>query len=53
MVSHARLDAIAAVIERHWPMAIAPTDLANRDLWADVVHARQALLGLLGLDELA
>ena len=53
MVSHARLDDIAAVIERHWPMAIAPTDLASRDLWADVVHARQALLTLLGLDELA
>jgi len=53
MVSHARLNAIAEVIERHWPMAIAPTDLANRELWADVVHARHALLGLLGLDELA
>ena len=53
MVSPARLDAIGEVIERWWPQAIAPADLADRDLWADVVHARAALLGLLDLEELA
>ena len=53
MVSPARLDAIGEVIERWWPQAIVPADLADRGLWADVVHARAALLGLLDLEDLA
>jgi len=52
MVDAARLDAMAGVITRHWPEAIAPADLANPALWAEVRAARAALLEALGLEEL-
>lgn len=52
LVDAARLDAIAAVIERHWPDAIAPTDIANPDLLARIGAARTALLETLGIVEL-
>ncbi len=45
----AKLDAIAAIIERHWPEAIAPDDLALPALVADVQRARDALLDVTGL----
>ncbi len=48
----ARLDTIADVIEKHWPEAIAPGDLASTALVADVRRARSALLDVLGLSDL-
>jgi len=47
-----RLDAIAACIDRHWPEAIAPADLADPELEQQVLRARRALLQVLGLSEL-
>ncbi|AGH48103.1 succinylarginine dihydrolase [Sphingomonas sp. MM-1] len=52
LVDPARLDAIAALVERHWPEAIAPQDLASPDLWVQAEAARAALLDFLGLSEL-
>lgn len=52
LVDEARLDRIAEVIERHWPDAIAPADIANPDLLARVGAARTALLKTLGIVEL-
>lgn len=53
LVNAARLDAIGAVIARHWPEQIAPEDLSRPALWAEVRAARAALLATLDLDELA
>jgi len=53
LVDEARLDEIAAVVERHWPELIAPDDLAEPGLWRDVRAARLALLDAMGLAELA
>jgi len=53
LVDDARLDRIAAIVERHWPESIAPDQLADPALWAQVEAARAALLDLLGLTELA
>jgi succinylarginine dihydrolase len=44
---------IAAIVERHWPEAIAPADLADPALADRVVAARRALLDALDLAELA
>ncbi|OHT20502.1 N-succinylarginine dihydrolase [Sphingomonas haloaromaticamans] len=52
LVDPARLDAIAALVEHHWPEAIAPQDLASPDLWVQAEAARAALLDFLGLSEL-
>jgi len=52
-VDDARLDRIAAIVERHWPESIAPDQLADPALWAQVEAARAVLLDLLGLTELA
>ncbi|PTD19307.1 N-succinylarginine dihydrolase [Sphingomonas fennica] len=52
LVDPARLDAIAALVERHWPEAIAPQDLISPDLWVQAEAARAALLDFLGLSEL-
>jgi succinylarginine dihydrolase len=48
----AKLDRIAAVIEAHWPEAIAPDDLLDPQLWGQVEGARAALLQALDLAEL-
>jgi succinylarginine dihydrolase len=48
----AKLDRIAAVIEQHWPEAIAPDDLLQPRLWARIEGARAALLQALDLAEL-
>ncbi|MFL6858318.1 MAG: N-succinylarginine dihydrolase [Allosphingosinicella sp.] len=53
LVDEARLDRIAATIEAHWPEAIAPDDLLEPALWADMETARRALLDALDLPELA
>ncbi|MGK6321653.1 N-succinylarginine dihydrolase [Sphingomonas sp. DT-51] len=52
LVDAARLDALAAVIERHWPDSIAPDAIGDPQLLARIETARRALLDLLGLDEL-
>ena len=53
LVDDSKLDGIAAVIERNWPIDIAPGDLGNAGLIADVRHARAALLDALSLTELS
>ena len=53
MATPDRLDAIARVIDAHWPERIAPGDLADPALAETVRAARFALLRSLDLDELA
>jgi succinylarginine dihydrolase len=53
LVDEAKLDRLAEVVARHWPDAIASSDIQSPALIADVERARQALLDLLGLAELA
>lgn len=48
-----KLDIIAAVIAQYWPESIAPDQLADPALVAQVKAARAALLNACGLDELA
>jgi succinylarginine dihydrolase len=52
LVDEARLDAIAACVEAHWPEEIRPADLADPALAARAEAARAALLDLLRLSEL-
>lgn len=53
LVDADKLDAIADVIARHWPEAVAPLDLGSDALIADIRRARAALLTLLDLPELS
>jgi len=53
LVDDAKLDRIAAIVERHWPESIAPEQLASPALWQEIETARAALLELLHLGELA
>jgi succinylarginine dihydrolase len=53
MVDAAKLERIAAVIETHWPEAIAPDNLLDPALWERLEQGRLALLEELGLRELA
>jgi len=53
LADEAKLDAIAAVIDAHWPDRISPADLDKPDLWSRVERARAALLDTLSLGELA
>jgi succinylarginine dihydrolase len=53
IVDEAKLDRIADVIEQYWPATIAPTDLPNSRLWAEIAEARAALLAALGINELS
>jgi succinylarginine dihydrolase len=53
MADEAKLDAIAAVIAAHWPESIAPDQLGDPALVAQVQAARLALLDVCGLGELA
>jgi len=53
LVDEGKLDRIADCIQRHWPEAIAPSDLADPALTEQVIGARAALLDLLGLGSLA
>ncbi|MEE2915652.1 succinylarginine dihydrolase [Sphingomonas ginsenosidimutans] len=52
LVDDAKLDRIAAVIEAHWPEAIAPEAIGNPALVAHVEHARATLLEALDLTAL-
>jgi succinylarginine dihydrolase len=53
MAGEAKLDAMAAVIATYWPESIAPGELGNPALVAQVQAARLALLDVCGLRELA
>ncbi len=53
LVDEAKLNRVAAVVETHWPEAIAPDDLLDPALWERMEGARLALLEALGLGELA
>ena len=52
IADEAKLDRIAEVIEAEWPERIAPDDLLKPALWAQMEHARRALLEALNLAEL-
>ena len=52
MVDSARLDLIGEVVERHWPLRIAPADMALPELAHAIRAARRALLAALDLGEL-
>jgi succinylarginine dihydrolase len=52
LANERRLDVIATVIERHWPVRIDPADLADPALWQAIETARGELLDLLDLKEL-
>ncbi len=49
LVDHARLDRIAAVVAAQWPEAIAPQEIGNAALVADIERARATLLETLDL----
>ncbi|MEO5772632.1 MAG: N-succinylarginine dihydrolase [Sphingomicrobium sp.] len=53
MADEGKLDAIAAVVERHWPAEIHISDLQRPSLIDDVERARAALIDRLGLTELS
>jgi succinylarginine dihydrolase len=53
LLDEAKLDRIAALVELHWPAAVAPLDLGEADFWRQCREARRALLDLLDLGELA
>lgn len=52
LVDEAKLDRIAALIETHWPEAIAQDEIGDPALIARIEAARTALLDLLGTVEL-
>jgi succinylarginine dihydrolase len=52
LVDEATLDRVAAVVERWWPESIAPDQLRDPAVWAEIEAARTALLELLALNEL-
>ena len=53
IVDHATLDRIADVVRTTWPEQIHPDDVQESALIADIERARQALLEVTGLSELA
>ena len=53
LVDDAKLDRIAEVVRRHWPVEIDHSDLQRPALIREVEAARRALLGELDLSELA
>ena len=48
-----KIGRIEEVVATHWPEQIAPTDLGTPALAAQVIAAREALLAVLDLKELA
>ena len=52
MADEAKLDAVAATIQSHWPEQIAPEDLLKPELWDRMEGARRALYETLELAEL-
>jgi succinylarginine dihydrolase len=53
MLNPAKASMIEAVIARHWPEQIAPSQIGDPALAEQIIAARAALLEALGLDELA
>ncbi|MEL7446972.1 MAG: N-succinylarginine dihydrolase, partial [Pseudomonadota bacterium] len=53
LLSDAKADMMANVIETHWPEQIDPSDLGTATLAQSVIAARNALLTALDLSELA
>ena len=53
LADEAKLDVMAGVIAAHWPQSIAPDQLGDPALIAQVQAARAALLTVCGLDVLA
>lgn len=51
LVDAAKLDRIAAVIERHWPEQIEPAQIGDPALLRQIADARAALLDMLGIVE--
>lgn len=49
LADEAKLDRLAALVERHWPESIAPADLASPTLIADIEQARALLVEHMGL----
>jgi succinylarginine dihydrolase len=52
IVDAAKLDIIAAIVERYWPETIGLADLDDPGLWERAQAARAALFDALGLGEL-
>lgn len=52
LVDAQRLDALAAVVEAHWPAAITPGEIGSAELVTRVEAARRALLEAMGCVEL-
>ena len=52
LVDDEKLDRIAEIVLAHWPEAIEPDQLSDRDLWHHIGAARAALLQALNLGEL-
>ncbi|MDB5715145.1 MAG: N-succinylarginine dihydrolase [Sphingomonadales bacterium] len=53
LANDAKLDLIAEVVRQHWPESIAPHDLGNPALIAQIHKARAALIEALKLPELS
>ena len=53
LLDEGRADAIASLIEAHWPESIEPAQIGSAELVARVVAARAALLEKLDLGQLA
>ena len=49
LVNEAKLDALAALVARHWPESIDPAELASPALIADIERARAALIAHMDL----
>jgi succinylarginine dihydrolase len=52
LADEAKLERIAAIVEKEWPERIAPEDLSDPALWGRIEQARAALLEMLELPEL-
>lgn len=53
LLDEAKAQRIEAVVAQMWPEQIDPADVGSESLAKTVVEAREALLGVLSLDELA
>lgn len=53
LVDADRLTTLESVVHDFWPESIAPENLGDRTLWAQLRRARQELLAVLGLGALA
>lgn len=53
LVDEAKLDRLVAIVEAHWPESIAPGQLGDPGLLAQIGHARAALVEALAVPELS